>query len=692
MELASPLDQLVFDAELVEKPHLKPFVMDAFAACKAAIAKEGFETPEPVFHTNFASHVVFAGLPSVPVAKVDLLTKVLAKLVSKTICPIEPSDIDMPVDGENTPGVAFLKFPTEDMAKAAAKACDNLKLDKNHTIKAFYFDTFDQIMATQEQYSAIKFLPQAELKNWLLDTQGRDQFIIRYGQKTEVLWNDPLGVSPELVYAGPEDTLWTDQNVKWTSEGTYLATLHPDGVLLWGSSRFEEFRRFNHRNVTDTSFSPCERFLVTYNAGSTPEVFRIWELTTGVEMRSFFAARESIDSFGWSFSGTYLSRKGTDIISVFKTDDMSMIEDSEGRKTSLRIPGLVSCKWAPTNNKLAYFFTLGQTSQIHVVQIPSRIPTCSKSTLNAVQCDFYWSPNSELLAGVVSVMGKKSVKNSRIELLYAKRLNGPALSIESTQIIQSFAWESESLKYGLIKAPKKDTRKQLEICTINLKKFEVRTLSLQETKGSELQWAPQGEHLVVYNTVRKSSMYQGLIQFYSLNDENALLMIEERSHPNLQEVAWDPSGRYLVTMAFQQTKSVTVGAGYTIWNCQGQQVFTRSEAHFFQFSWRPRPKQILEDATEGQISSQLKKMALRFEQDDKRIRKEKKDEFTKSKQQRHQLFRAAIAPLKQRWIETKAERVELLGWSEEQDQARWRLEMQEVETLKRLKTEVRGRV
>jgi translation initiation factor 3 subunit B len=691
MELASPLDQLVFDAELAEKPHLKPFVQDALAAFKATTAKEGYETPEPVFHVSFASHVMFLGLPSVPLGKAELLTKVLAKLVTKTICPIEPQDIDMPVIGENSNGVAFLRFPTEDMAKAAAKACDNLKLDKAHTIKAFYFDTFEQIVATQDHYTPIKFLPQAELKNWLLDAQGRDQFIIRYGQKTEVMWNDPLGTSPELIYAGPEETLWTEQNVKWTSEGTYLATLHPDGVLLWGGPNFEEFRRFNHKSVTDLSFSPCERFLVTYNAGSVPEVFRIWEVLTGVELRSFFAARESISSFTWSFSGAYLSRRGADMISVFKTEDMSMIEDSEGRKTSLKIQGLSSIKWSPSNNKLAYFFNLGQTSQIHVVQIPNRIPSCSKSTLNAVQCEFYWSPNSELLAGVVAVIGKKSVKNSRIELILAKRDNGPALSIESDQIIQSFAWESESEKFGLIKAPKKDQRKQLEICSVNIKKFEVKTISLLETKCTELQWAPQGEHLVLYNTVRKSSTYQGMIQFYSMTDDTAIL-IEERSHPNLSEVSWDPSGRYLVSTTVQQSKMVTVGCGYIIWNCQGQQVFTRSEPHFFQFDWRPRPKQILGESTEGQITSQLKQMAIRYEHDDKRIRKEKKDAFLQNRQERYLQFKAATAPLKQRWIESKPIRNELLGFSEEYDQARWRLEMQEVETLKRLKTEVRGRI
>jgi len=38
------------------------------------------------------------------------------------------------------------------------------------------------------------------LQQWLIDDKGRDQFVIRDNTDTEVYWNDPRQLRPELVY------------------------------------------------------------------------------------------------------------------------------------------------------------------------------------------------------------------------------------------------------------------------------------------------------------------------------------------------------------------------------------------------------------------------------------------------------------------------------------------------------------
>lgn len=41
---------------------------------------------------------------------------------------------------------------------------------------------------------------QENLQQWLTDEKARDQFVSRAGTFTEVFWNDPRQLMPDLVY------------------------------------------------------------------------------------------------------------------------------------------------------------------------------------------------------------------------------------------------------------------------------------------------------------------------------------------------------------------------------------------------------------------------------------------------------------------------------------------------------------
>lgn len=41
---------------------------------------------------------------------------------------------------------------------------------------------------------------QKNLQHWLTDSKARDQFVIRAGEHTEVLWNDARHMKPDPVY------------------------------------------------------------------------------------------------------------------------------------------------------------------------------------------------------------------------------------------------------------------------------------------------------------------------------------------------------------------------------------------------------------------------------------------------------------------------------------------------------------
>ena len=156
---------------------------------------------------------------------------------------------------------------------------------------------------------------QENLQHWLTDEKARDQFVIRAGSDTEVLWNDARQLKPDPVYKRPVSDLkfvvlsvssgsllvnlcclmhlildftwmncpctllntffsflfrtsmfyvslmpffphyfftqfWTESFVQWSPLGTYLATLHRQGAVVWGgASAFNRLTRYAHPQV-----------------------------------------------------------------------------------------------------------------------------------------------------------------------------------------------------------------------------------------------------------------------------------------------------------------------------------------------------------------------------------------------------------------------------------------------------------
>ena len=92
-------------------------------------------------------------------------------------------------------------------------------------------------------------LPHAQenLWHWMMDPRGRDQFVIRYQDATEICWNDAQRTQAEEVY---KRSFWTESFVGWSPHGSYLATKHRQGIALWGGPSFSRLVRFTHQNVS----------------------------------------------------------------------------------------------------------------------------------------------------------------------------------------------------------------------------------------------------------------------------------------------------------------------------------------------------------------------------------------------------------------------------------------------------------
>lgn len=85
----------------------------------------------------------------------------------------------------------------------------------------------------------------------MLDKRGRDQFVIRYGDETEIYWNDAARSQAEDVY---KRSTWTESFVQWSPAGNYLATIHRQGVAVWGGPSWQRLARFSHPGVSAPSY------------------------------------------------------------------------------------------------------------------------------------------------------------------------------------------------------------------------------------------------------------------------------------------------------------------------------------------------------------------------------------------------------------------------------------------------------
>jgi translation initiation factor 3 subunit B len=218
---------------------------------------------------------------------------------------------------------------------------------------------------------------------------------------------------------------WTDLYVSWSPLGTYMVTMHRQGVQIWGGPSWERLTRFVHPLAKLVDFSPCENYIVTWShddihvqdkAPQGPQYFSpedegnnlaIWDVRTGYLLRTFRASPHGADSDNkqrqqlpwpqvkWSPDDKYVARVTPgQQISVYELPGMHL----HGKK-SIKIEGVVDFEWCPigdrdreeeTKNKkirenLLAFWTpevANQPARVTLMSFPTRAVLRSKNLFN----------------------------------------------------------------------------------------------------------------------------------------------------------------------------------------------------------------------------------------------------------------------------------------------------------------------
>ncbi|GBN06702.1 Eukaryotic translation initiation factor 3 subunit B [Araneus ventricosus] len=559
------------------------------------------------------SVIIVDGIPKVGPERVDKLKNVIHKFYSNFGKILT---VDYPVDENSvTKGYVFIEFASPEHALEAVRLTNGHKLDKSHIFKVNSFTDYEKYENIPDEWEPPKPQPYTDhgnLKYWLQEPDACDQYSVMFdgGAKTAIY----LNTNPEPTLHQERES-WTETYVEWSPRGTYLATFHFRGVALWVGEKFEQFVKFQHNNVQCISFSPCEKYIVTFSnvpeSREDPHCINIWEIRTGLKKRSFLAEQQPIATwpiFKWSHDDKFFAKISKDTLSIYETPSFGLL----GKK-SLKITGIKNFTWSPSQNVIAYWVAEEKDvpARVTLLEIPSRVELRSKNLFSVADCVMHWQKSGGYLGVKVDRYTKaKKEKNEwkysgmyyNFEIFHMKEKNIPVDSIEIKDSIVAFAWESIGNKFAVIHGDSPN------ICvsfygikpggTVSLlKKFE-------RKQCNRLFWSPNGQFIVLAG-LRSMS---GKLEFIDTAD---FTVMAQNEHFMATDVEWDPTGRYVVTgISWWMHK---VDNAFWLWSFQGKLLRKHDLERYCQLLWRPRPPTLLSEEKIKEIKKNLKKYSAQFD-------------------------------------------------------------------------------
>lgn len=549
------------------------------------------EEDAPKLDANLDTVVIVDNVPKVTEDKVEKLKLVIQK-VMKTFG--EVLDITLPLDSSSKEslGFCFVEFATPQQATDAVEQGTGYKLDKKHVFSVLYLKDFDKYINTPEEWtvpSDKEFDDTENLKSWLLNPDGDDQYVLRKGFNTTICLNR----TNDCVVVYDREHV-TDNIVVWSPKGTYLATFHRQGIALGGGKSWQRVARFEHANVRAIDFSPCETFIVTLSsnvggaAAATPDETQniiIWDIKTGEKKREFSSGEVAWPAFKWSHDDAYFARiKEEDTITIYESATMNILE-----KKVLKIPGVQAFSWSPTDNIISYWTPEKESrpARVAIMSIPSRTELTVKNLYNVKECAMYWQEAGDYLCVKVdrTTKSKKGLYTS-LEIFSLRQKLIPCELLEIKEKFESFAWDPVYGKFAVIhgEAP------SISVSFYSLETGKVNLLKqMDKVAANALYYSPRGQYVVIAGLGTMGGSFEFVDTGSAENSE--VYTMNGGEHFNASDLTWDPTGRYVCTYVGYWRHQMDTG--YFIWGFQGKLLQKYGIDKFYSFAWRPRPATLL---------------------------------------------------------------------------------------------------
>jgi len=682
----------------------------------------------PELKDTYETAIIVLNLPEVPHAKVEKLTKVVKKIVSRlgVLADIEGGSggFIMPFNEEkdSTEGFAIIEYETPEEAKNAISVLDGYKFDKNHSLVVTPYTRAEKLQNLEEkEFTEPERPPFVEKPNpmsWLEDPSQRDEFVIRQGKETVVSWFDARA-DPVVDYDGAREkeagVNWCEYYCHWSPRGSYLATLVPArGVILWSGATYEKVGRFVAADVKSVLFSPQENYILTNNMRyDDDQAIKVYHIQTGKLLRAFSLYPDNVPRsddnppppFQWSNDDAYLARMGKDLISIYSTPSMRLLD-----KKSLLAQGIHEFQWSPKANVLALWSPEQKNSPAHVdlIELPSRKKLRQKNLFNVTNCSMVWQDDGDYLAVKVTrhTKSKKTFYNN-IELFRLNETGIPVEMLDMKDAVMSLTWEPRGSRFAMIHAenpsstkvdvsfydmmkkneiaPKKGGKKQQQQKQSATLLSELNKIETLEGKQCNcLFWSPAGATILMAGLGDSAS---GTLEFYNVTTKS--LTVKE--HYRANQVLWDPDGRSVTTCVSQPVEGghfkFAMDNGYILWSFQGKQIYQQSFETFYQFEWRPRAK-LLSKPEIASVQKDLKKYEKQFEKADKERARALYLEETKGKRLQRKKVRDVLANIKRLRLEQRARHIDLMDGYDSEDDSNYVVREIAIETILSTKEEV----
>ncbi|KAI9748711.1 MAG: Translation initiation factor 3 subunit b [Lichina confinis] len=623
--------------------------------------------------------VVIDGLPIVNVETKSKLVRILLKRMA-TIGKTREDAIFMPMNDEDkSEGYAFVEFETPTQAAAVAKALNGFPLDRHHTLaanKLTDIERYGREGRIDDEYREPKideFTEKEHLRWWIGEephgVNARDQFVMFRNDNVGVFWNRKKE-SPELIV---DRQHWTESFVQWSPLGTFLTSMHAQGVQLWGGKSWLRQKRFAHPFVNLVDFSPGEKYLVTWSnrsiqvdernpvltAEEEGKNYIIWDIATGKPLRSFanmdvpgpqvdeqgnpIKRKIQWPAFKWSADERYVARLNpAQSISVYELPRMNLLD-----KTSVRIEGVVDFEWAPTSpqrdgvktyEQLFCYWTpeLGSNpAKVGLMTIPSKEVVRARNLFNVSDAKLHWQSQSAYVCVKVDRHSKsKKSLATNLEIFRVREKGVPVEVIDTIKdTVINFAWEPNGDRFVLI------TTGEAVAATAVPPKTSVSFFCPERAKGpttgnfklirtvekknsNAIYWSPKGRFVVVA-TVHSQQGFE--LDFWDLDYEGErtdpdkdltanLQLMATGDHYGITELEWDPTGRYVASSASVWKHAME--NGYHLYDFRGTLLREEHVDRFKQWLWRPRPPTLLSKDEQKQIRKNLREYSRIFEEQD----------------------------------------------------------------------------
>eukprot|EP01113_Clastostelium_recurvatum_P008365 TRINITY_DN1393_c0_g1_i1.p1 TRINITY_DN1393_c0_g1~~TRINITY_DN1393_c0_g1_i1.p1 ORF type:complete len:726 (-),score=245.42 TRINITY_DN1393_c0_g1_i1:13-2079(-) len=640
---------------------------------------EEYDDEENVeLETGFQTVVVIDNIPVVDKDRIERLTTVISKYATQMGTIVEGGLILPQGEDGKSKGFAIVEYDEARSADRAVADLDGLALDKNHKLRVVRLSDYlklDSVSNVYEPPAPKVFQPKEELTSWLMDDRTlhcTDQFVIRQGDLTSVYWN---GIKdgqpqPELEISRPK---WTDTYVQWSPLGSYLVTLHKQGIVIWGGPSWSRIQRFNHPGVSIVEFSPKEGYIITFSPQfeehddpKNPKCIMVWDVTTGQMMRSFTARPGTSKEgppppFRWSHDDKYFARVGENAISIYETPSMGLLD-----KNSVKINGVRDIAWSPTQNLLAFFVpeSGNVAAKVSILDVPSKREVRQKNLFNVSNVKMHWQSEGVYLAVKVDRHAKnKKSTYVNFELFRIKEKDIPIELLELKDNVHAFAWEPAASRFAIIHG-ENPLKPDVSFYTMGMASggvsAKVKLLKTLEKKTcNSLFWSPKGNHIILAGLRNMA----GQLEFFNVE---TLETMGNDEHANCTGVDWDPTGRYVATSISHWR--VQMDTGYRLYTFSGKNLTKVLRDRFFQFLWRPRPPSFLTKEKEADIKKNLKSYSKMYDMEDETQKKKDREEIDKQLAMKLQEFHGRLQDREREYKSKHAERAKLRGGRESDDE------------------------